>query len=122
MPKQVARECNLLAEADPQDTMRHRDTVFPMTSAWIVLPRASPVYQKVLQFNGDQRPVGNMSDFEKARKAHNDKYSKPGSKCPARGNGKGGARTHVKGMVDEDNHEDLGNLSDSSASRCGSAT
>ena len=61
-----------------------------------------------------------MGDFEKARKAFQDKHGKPRSKSPARGNGKSGGRTHVKGLVDED-HEDLGNMSDSSVSSCGSA-
>ena len=61
-----------------------------------------------------------MGDFEKARKAFQDKHGKPQSKSPARGNGKGGnRRTHVKGLMDED-HEDPGNVSDSSASSCGS--
>ena len=61
-----------------------------------------------------------MGDFEKARKAFQDKHGKPRSKSPARGNGKGGRRTHVKGLVDED-HEDPGNVSDCSVSSCGSA-
>ena len=80
-----------------------------------------PAYKKILEANGGQRPVGHMGDFEKARKALPDKHGKPQSESPARGNGKSGSRkTHVKGLVDED-HEDPGNVSDRSASSCGSA-
>ena len=79
-----------------------------------------PVYKKVLEANGGQRPAGHMGDFEKAHKACQEKNGKPRSKSPARGDGKGGNfRTHVKGLMDEHN-EDVGNVCDSSASSCGS--
>ena len=78
-------------------------------------------FRIILQANGSRRHVGHTGNFEKTRKGHNDKHGKPRSKSPAKGNGKGGARSHVKGTVAEDNHEDPGNLSDSSASSRGSA-
>ena len=60
-----------------------------------------------------------MGDFEKARKAFQDKHGNPRPNPPAQGNGKSGGRTHVKGLVDED-HEEQGNVSDNSVSSCGS--
>ena len=89
----------VLREADLQAETPLLGAAFRTASAWSaskIHRRADcPAYKKILEANGGQRPVRHMRDFEKARKAFQDKLRKPRSKFPARGNEKGGSRKRM---------------------------